>query len=162
MPIRLLPPVYRESPSQPGRFADDQTCLDCGALPGQRCLDLRMTSYRERLRPHPIRRTPGHVRVMHTPSVARFRQITRRFAPAQRGQGDLTDLQVLILDLIKLGRTNEAIHRRLSTTMTISLDTVKVEVRDLFWRLDASDRANAIHKAYQFGILKTEGDGHRE
>ncbi len=151
-----LPTVYRRSPRQPGKFADDQTCLDCGALPGQRCLDLRMSSHRERLRPHPIRRVPGHVRVMHTPSVSRLRQITKRFAPEQRGRGDLTDLQRQILELIKLGRTNDVIHRRLRESRIIGLDTVKSEIRDLFWRLDASDRANAVHKAYQLGILTVE------
>lgn len=73
----------------------------------------------------------------------------RSLNPATRGSGQLTPLQVDVLLEICTGATDEAIAHR----MDLSVNTVKLRIKDLLWRLDASCRAQAVHEAYQRGIL---------
>jgi DNA-binding NarL/FixJ family response regulator len=58
--------------------------------------------------------------------------------------------QQQILKMISDGFTN----KRISSELGISQDTVKTHVRMVLKKLDASDRAQAVSKAYQAGILQ--------
>jgi DNA-binding NarL/FixJ family response regulator len=61
----------------------------------------------------------------------------------------LTDRQRQVLVAISQGYTNQQIGRQLY----VAEDTVKQIARRMYHNLGAKDRANAVHIAWQFGIL---------
>ncbi len=126
-------------------------CVDCGAPAGSTCWDMRfLPGVRTRTAPHPTRGRPGARISRPLAANARERFEDKALNPANRGRGNLTALQRLILDEICHGATNETVARRLN----IGLESAKLQVKDLLWRLNASCRAHAVHEAYQRGILK--------
>jgi DNA-binding CsgD family transcriptional regulator len=71
-----------------------------------------------------------------------------RYAPP----GELTECQLNVLRGMAAGRSNSEIARELF----ISEDTVKTHARRMYRRLDARDRAHAIARAYERGILTAD------
>jgi len=67
----------------------------------------------------------------------------------------LTDRQLELLDLLVVGKTNKEIARDLS----ISDKTVKAHLSEIFRRLGASNRTQAVHRAVSSGLLKTSSAG---
>jgi DNA-binding NarL/FixJ family response regulator len=65
---------------------------------------------------------------------------------------DLTRREVEVLDRIAAGMTNKEIGASLS----ISEDTVKLHVKNLFGKLDVNDRAQAVAVAAKRGIIRLE------
>lgn len=61
----------------------------------------------------------------------------------------LTPLQVSVLGYVAQGRTNLQIARKL----TISEQTVKTHLRHICQRLQARDRAHAVHVAHLGGLF---------
>lgn len=76
---------------------------------------------------------------------AAARQHTEIAALAHR----LTPRERTLLRLVAHGKTNKAIARELNITP----GTVGVGVSRLLGKLDARDRANAVHIGWQIGIL---------
>lgn len=66
------------------------------------------------------------------------------------GKNTLTERQLQVLDLVKVGQTDGEIAR----SLWIGERTAKRHVRDILSKLDARNRAHAVHIAYQRGILK--------
>ncbi len=69
-------------------------------------------------------------------------------ATSQRAS--LTDRQLELLKLLVVGKTNKEIARDLS----ISDKTVKAHLTEIFRRLGASNRTQAVHRAVSNGLLK--------
>ena len=65
------------------------------------------------------------------------------------GKSELTPKQLEVLNLVALGLPDPAIAAR----MYVSETTTKRHVRDILSKLDASNRANAVHVAHRKGIL---------
>lgn len=65
------------------------------------------------------------------------------------GKDELTPRQIDALKLIAYGNTDEQIGSR----MYISENTAKRHVRDILSKLDATNRAHAVHIAHQRGLL---------
>jgi len=65
----------------------------------------------------------------------------------------LTDRQLELLKLLVVGKTNKEIARDLS----ISDKTVKAHLTEIFKRLGASNRTQAVHRALSNGLLETSG-----
>jgi DNA-binding NarL/FixJ family response regulator len=78
-------------------------------------------------------------------------RITELLAGMEKPQKtyDLSMRQLQILKMIADGFTN----KRISSELGISQDTVKTHVRAILKKLDASDRAQAVSKAYKADIL---------
>jgi DNA-binding NarL/FixJ family response regulator len=78
-------------------------------------------------------------------------RITELLAGIEKPQKtyDLSARQLQILKMIADGFTN----KRISSELGISQDTVKTHVRAILKKLDASDRAQAVSKAYKADIL---------
>ena len=68
---------------------------------------------------------------------------------------ELTARQLEVLRLIAVGSSNGEIAR----SMHVSVNTVKTYVRGLFARLDVTDRAGAVGRAYELGLLRTAPTG---
>lgn len=62
---------------------------------------------------------------------------------------ELTSRQYEVLHLVANGMTNPEISVRLG----IAESTVKDHMDTIFWKLEVRDRAAAVHKAHQLGIL---------
>jgi DNA-binding NarL/FixJ family response regulator len=67
---------------------------------------------------------------------------------------NLSVRQQQILKMISDGFTN----KRISSELGISQDTVKTHVRMVLKKLNASDRAQAVSRAYQAGILQQDNN----
>jgi len=67
----------------------------------------------------------------------------------------LTERQLELLNLLVVGKTNKEIARDLS----ISDKTVKAHLSEIFRRLGACNRTQAVHRAISSGLLKTPGTG---
>ena len=65
---------------------------------------------------------------------------------------DLTRREVEVLERIATGMTNKEI----GVALTISEDTVKLHVKNLFGKLDVTDRTQAVAVAAKRGILRLE------
>lgn len=130
-------------------------CTDCGVGAGEKCWDMRLpVGERHRDRPHPWRGRDQAARRTPTMATAKARRRSQfRLYPENRGKGNLTVLEGMILRHIADGLANPAIARRVGE----SLDSVKFLVRDILWKLNAACRAQAVHEAYQRGILKVPG-----
>ncbi|MFC7616332.1 response regulator transcription factor [Actinokineospora soli] len=66
--------------------------------------------------------------------------------PADTG---ISDRQRSVLELIAMGHSNSAIADRLG----VSTETIRTHVKALLVRLAARDRAHAVARGYQQGIL---------
>jgi len=62
--------------------------------------------------------------------------------------------QLQVLRMIAEGFTN----KRISAELGISHDTVKTHVRTILKKLNAADRAQAVSKAYELGVLRKTRD----
>jgi DNA-binding NarL/FixJ family response regulator len=72
---------------------------------------------------------------------------------AQRTPGsDLTRREVEVLERIATGMTNKEI----GVALSISEDTVKLHVKNLFGKLDVNDRTHAVAVAARRGLLRFE------
>ncbi|HJW88560.1 MAG TPA: LuxR C-terminal-related transcriptional regulator, partial [Dehalococcoidia bacterium] len=60
-----------------------------------------------------------------------------------------THRQLEVMKQVALGATNKEISRRLYLSET----TVKREIRTIFDKLDARDRAQAVSRAHEKGLL---------
>jgi DNA-binding NarL/FixJ family response regulator len=67
-----------------------------------------------------------------------------------RGKDELTPRQIEVLVLIAAGLTDVAI----SKFLFVSDSTVKRHVRDILSKLDARNRANAVHHGHRKGLLQ--------
>lgn len=67
----------------------------------------------------------------------------------KNGEFKLSARQLQILEMIAHGFTN----KRISAELGISHDTVKTHVRVILRKLKAADRAQAVSKAYELGVL---------
>lgn len=65
---------------------------------------------------------------------------------------ELTDNQVVVLQLLARGLTEEAVAKE----MCLSLDTVKYHKKKIFWKLDAKNSRDAIAKALKFKLIRIE------
>jgi DNA-binding NarL/FixJ family response regulator len=65
---------------------------------------------------------------------------------------DLTKREVEVLERIATGMTNKEI----GVALSISEDTVKLHVKNLFGKLDVTDRTQAVAVAAKRGILRLE------
>ena len=74
-------------------------------------------------------------------------------APSIPQHAPLTDRQLELLNLLAVGKTNKEIAR----DMSISDKTVKAHLSEIFRRLGASNRTQAVHRAVSDGLLKTSG-----
>jgi LuxR family maltose regulon positive regulatory protein len=73
-------------------------------------------------------------------------------APTLRSQPlvePLTDRELEVLQLIAAGLTNQEIAARL----TVSVNTVKTHARNLYGKLDATNRTQAVARARELGLL---------
>lgn len=61
----------------------------------------------------------------------------------------LSDRQRQILGLIAQGRRNGDI----AETLFVSVETVRTHVKEILRRLDANDRAHAVARGYEYGLL---------
>ena len=75
--------------------------------------------------------------------------------PATAQPESLTHRQLELLRLLVVGKTNKEIARDLS----ISDKTVKAHLSEIFRRLGASNRTQAVHRALSTGLLETSGAG---
>ncbi|MFN2127505.1 MAG: response regulator transcription factor [Anaerolineales bacterium] len=64
----------------------------------------------------------------------------------------MSSREMEVLECLSEGRTPVQIANKLF----ISDNTVKTHVRHILEKLNASNRVEAVNKAYQFGILKGE------
>jgi DNA-binding NarL/FixJ family response regulator len=87
-----------------------------------------------------------HAGGRHLPAEIRERLAER--APLS----DLTRREVEVLERIATGMTNKEVGAALS----ISEDTVKLHVKNLFGKLDVTDRTQAVAVAAKLGILRLE------
>ncbi len=87
-----------------------------------------------------------HAGGRHLP--AEIRESLEQHAPAS----DLTRREIEVLSHIAAGLTNKAIGALLS----ISEDTVKLHVKNLFGKLGVNDRAQAVAVAARRGIIRLE------
>ena len=69
------------------------------------------------------------------------------------GENPLSKREQEILELVARGLTNQEIARDL----VITLNTVKVHLRNIFAKLEASSRTEAIVKAAQAGWIVVDG-----
>ncbi len=61
----------------------------------------------------------------------------------------LSDREIVVLELIASGLTNQAIANRL----VLSLHTVKAHTRNIYGKLDVHNRTQAVDRARSLGIL---------
>ncbi len=73
-------------------------------------------------------------------------------SPAQRATGGLSKREREVLDALAQGSTTAEIARQLF----ISDNTVKTHVRHILEKLDASNRTEAVRKALQAGLIRTD------
>ncbi len=73
---------------------------------------------------------------------------------AKNGGLKLSVRQLQILKMIAEGFTN----KRISAELGISHDTVKTHIRVILRKLKAADRAQAVSKAYELGVLRNSND----
>lgn len=73
--------------------------------------------------------------------------------PASGPQTVLSVRQRQILDMIAAGMSSPAIAEKL----VVSPETVRTHIKQLLRRLDARDRAHAVARAYQLGVLPAPG-----
>ncbi|WP_436498965.1 LuxR C-terminal-related transcriptional regulator [Actinokineospora sp. HUAS TT18] len=64
-------------------------------------------------------------------------------------KGKLSDRQAAVLELISRGNANATI----AETLFVSVETVRTHVKAILQRLDARDRAHAVARGYQLGLL---------
>lgn len=69
--------------------------------------------------------------------------------PRTNEKGILTDREFEVIDLIARGLSNAEI----SSTLSLSVNTVPVHVRNIYKKLHASNRSEAIYEARAMGIL---------
>jgi DNA-binding NarL/FixJ family response regulator len=76
-------------------------------------------------------------------------------APARPLPDGLTAREAEVLSLIAAGRTNAQI----AAALVISSSTVKTHINNIFAKAAISDRAQAVHYAYQHGLTDPGGTG---
>lgn len=82
--------------------------------------------------------------------AAKLVQVITQGGPARSDQGELTEREREILRLMAGGAANKEIAAQLF----ISENTVKTHVSNLFQKLGASDRTEAVTKALSRGLIK--------
>jgi DNA-binding NarL/FixJ family response regulator len=81
----------------------------------------------------------------------------RRYIPAElaqeiaihAGEEPLSDREIAILQLVAAGKQNKVI----AWEMSVSEETVKAHMRNIFSKLDVSDRTQAVTRALKRGII---------
>jgi DNA-binding NarL/FixJ family response regulator len=63
---------------------------------------------------------------------------------------ELTDRELEVLELLARGLSN----REIATTLTVSLETVKSHVKRTYAKIGARDRAQAVIRAYEAGLVQ--------
>lgn len=71
-----------------------------------------------------------------------------------RRRVQLTGHQVEVLDLVSRGCTNTVIGQQLFLTT----NSVKTHLSRLFARIDAHDRAHAVRRGFELGLLTADED----
>jgi DNA-binding NarL/FixJ family response regulator len=69
--------------------------------------------------------------------------------PAQRPVGELSQREREVLQLMALGATNREIAQR----MHLAPDTIKQYTSSVYRKLDAGNRAGAVHRGQQMGLI---------
>ena len=62
---------------------------------------------------------------------------------------DVTDREREVLELVARGLSN----REIATTLNVSLETVKSHVKRTYAKIGARDRAQAVIRAYEAGLV---------
>lgn len=69
--------------------------------------------------------------------------------PASRTRGPLSDRECAVLRLISRGHSN----KRVALTLGIAVDTVKTHAKNIFAKLDAANRTEAVARAERLGLI---------
>jgi len=69
--------------------------------------------------------------------------------PVRRSSGPLSARECAVLRLISRGNSN----KRVAQALGIAVDTVKSHVKNIFGKLDAVNRAEAVSRAERLGLI---------
>jgi DNA-binding NarL/FixJ family response regulator len=87
------------------------------------------------------------------PMPAQVTALIAGFAAARAGgtalADELTERELEVLELVAHGLSN----REIATFLTVSLDTVKSHVKHTYAKIGARDRAQAVIRAYEAGLV---------
>jgi DNA-binding NarL/FixJ family response regulator len=92
----------------------------------------------------------GAIRSVYAGEQVLGQKIAQQLAVAQEG-GDVSRRELEVLGLIRQGFTNAEIGRLLG----VSENTAKAHVKALLLKLQAADRAEAVARGFERGLLKT-------
>jgi DNA-binding NarL/FixJ family response regulator len=85
-----------------------------------------------------------------SPQITRF--VLKKVTTDRLSENDLSSRELEVLDCLAQGMTTYQI----ASVLFISENTVKTHVRHILEKLEASNRAEAVHKALQMGLLNQE------